>query len=103
MPAGSRYTLWYGSLALSVDPLRHLHLDLRRLARPALHTPVRQNHHCPRVSGRILPISVPGGAVVQDRGERFDVLPPTDHESLQRYLNQIPEDFEMCCKVWEEI
>ena len=22
---------------------------------------------------------------------------------LLRYLNQIPEDFEMCCKVWEEI
>ena len=22
---------------------------------------------------------------------------------LRRYLNQIPEDFEMCFKVWEEI
>ncbi len=28
--------------------------------------------------------------------------PPTTNQ-LQRYLNQIPEDFEMCCKVWEEI
>ncbi len=28
--------------------------------------------------------------------------PPTVNQ-LRRYLNQIPEDFEMCCKVWEEI
>ena len=28
--------------------------------------------------------------------------PPTAHQLL-RYLNQIPEDFEMCFKVWEEI
>ncbi|MEO7859614.1 MAG: DUF72 domain-containing protein [Nitrospirales bacterium] len=28
--------------------------------------------------------------------------PPTASQLL-RYLNQIPEDFEMCCKVWEEI
>jgi uncharacterized protein YecE (DUF72 family) len=28
--------------------------------------------------------------------------PPTTNQLL-RYLNQIPEDFEMCCKVWEEI
>jgi len=28
--------------------------------------------------------------------------PPTAGQ-LRRYLNQIPEDFEMCCKVWEEI
>jgi uncharacterized protein YecE (DUF72 family) len=28
--------------------------------------------------------------------------PPTANQ-LQRYLNQIPEDFEMCFKVWEEI
>ena len=29
-------------------------------------------------------------------------IPPTAN-LLLRYLNQIPEDFEMCCKVWEEI
>ncbi len=28
--------------------------------------------------------------------------PPTTSQ-LNRYLRQIPEDFEMCCKVWEEI
>lgn len=28
--------------------------------------------------------------------------PPTANQ-LRRYLNQIPEDFEMCCKVWEEL
>jgi len=28
--------------------------------------------------------------------------PPTTNQ-LWRYLNQIPEDFEMCCKVWEDI
>jgi uncharacterized protein YecE (DUF72 family) len=28
--------------------------------------------------------------------------PPTANQ-LRRYLNQIPEDFEMCCKVWEDI
>ena len=28
--------------------------------------------------------------------------PPTANQ-LRRYLNQIPEDFDMCCKVWEEI
>ena len=28
--------------------------------------------------------------------------PPTTGQ-LRRYLQQIPEDFEMCCKVWEEI
>ena len=28
--------------------------------------------------------------------------PPTASQ-LSRYLRQIPEDFEMCCKVWEEI
>ena len=28
--------------------------------------------------------------------------PPTPNQ-LRRYLNQIPEDFEMCCKVWEEL
>ena len=28
--------------------------------------------------------------------------PPTANQ-LKRYLSQIPEDFEMCCKVWEEI
>src|SRR5215831_18189012 len=28
--------------------------------------------------------------------------PPTTNQLL-RYLNQIPEDFEMCFKVWEEI
>jgi uncharacterized protein YecE (DUF72 family) len=28
--------------------------------------------------------------------------PPTTNQ-LRRYLNQIPEDFDMCCKVWEEI
>ena len=28
--------------------------------------------------------------------------PPTTNQLL-RFLNQIPEDFEMCCKVWEEI
>jgi uncharacterized protein YecE (DUF72 family) len=28
--------------------------------------------------------------------------PPTTNQ-LRCYLNQIPEDFEMCCKVWEEI
>jgi uncharacterized protein YecE (DUF72 family) len=28
---------------------------------------------------------------------------PATANQLRRYLNQIPEDFEMCCKVWEEI
>ena len=28
--------------------------------------------------------------------------PPTTNQLL-RYLTQIPEDFEMCCKVWEDI
>jgi uncharacterized protein YecE (DUF72 family) len=28
--------------------------------------------------------------------------PPTANQ-LKRYLNLIPDDFEMCCKVWEEI
>jgi len=28
--------------------------------------------------------------------------PPTSGQ-LVRYLSQIPEDFEMCCKVWEDI
>jgi uncharacterized protein YecE (DUF72 family) len=28
---------------------------------------------------------------------------PPSANQLRRYLNQIPEDFEMCCKVWEEI
>ena len=28
--------------------------------------------------------------------------PPTTGQ-LRRYLQQVPEDFEMCCKVWEEI
>jgi uncharacterized protein YecE (DUF72 family) len=28
---------------------------------------------------------------------------PPSANQLQRYLNQIPEDFEMCFKVWEEI
>ena len=28
--------------------------------------------------------------------------PPTPNQ-LRKYLNQIPEDFEMCFKVWEEL
>ncbi|MDH4097538.1 MAG: DUF72 domain-containing protein [Nitrospira sp.] len=28
--------------------------------------------------------------------------PPTANQ-FRRYLNQIPENFEMCCTVWEEI
>ena len=28
---------------------------------------------------------------------------PLTPNQLRRYLNQIPEDFEMCSKVWEEI
>jgi hypothetical protein len=51
MPAGSRYTLWYGSLALSGDPLRHLDVDLRRVASPGLHTAVCQEHVRQGVSG----------------------------------------------------
>ena len=28
---------------------------------------------------------------------------PATTNQLKRYLTQIPDDFEMCCKVWEEI
>lgn len=91
------------SLALSVDPVRYLHLDLRRLARPGLPEGVRQEHLYQGVSRGVLPVSVPGRAVVQERRQRSTFYGPPTANQLRRYLNQIPEDFEMCFKVWKEI
>ena len=69
------------ALALLVDPVWHVDLDLRRLARPSLHTARSQEHVFQEMSGGILPVSVPGEAAVQDRRERLNVLLTSDSQS----------------------
>jgi hypothetical protein len=69
------------SLALLLDPVWHVDLDLRRLARPSLHRALNQEHVFQGMSGGILPVSVPGGGAVQDRRERLDVLLTSESQS----------------------
>lgn len=55
------------------------------------------------MSGGVLPIPVRGSATPQDRRQRSTFYRPPTTNQLQHYLTQIPEDFQMCSKVWEEI
>ena len=81
-PPERRYTVPHDApLALPVDPVWHVDLDLRRLARSSVHTALCHEHVFQRMSGGILPVSVPGGAAVQDRRERLDVLLTSDSQS----------------------
>jgi hypothetical protein len=70
--AETRYTLRYGSLALSFDPVRHFHLGLQRVVRASLQAGIRQGHVCAGVPKGVLSVSVPRRAAIQDRGERID-------------------------------
>ena len=74
---GSRYTGW--DAALITHSLRDLYLDLRGLARTGLQEAVCQEYICQGMPRRVLPISVSRRALVQDCGQRFDVL-QTSHD-----------------------
>ena len=65
-------------LTLPLDPLRHLNLDLRRLAGPGLQAILCQERIHQGVSGRVLSVSVRGRTTFHDCGEQFDLL-PTSH------------------------
>ena len=104
MPPERRYNFpHYVSLTLSLDPLRHLHLDLRRLARPGLQEAVRQEHLCQECLGEYCQYQYHGEPLFRTVGNDSTFYRPPTANQLRRYLNQIPEDFEMCFKVWEEI
>lgn len=53
--------------------------------------------------GRVLPVPLQWRAALSHRRERFHLLPPPTLNQLQHYLKQIPEGFEICFKVWEDI
>jgi hypothetical protein len=104
MPQESWYNFPHDApLALSPDSVRYLHLDLRRLAKPGLHTAVRQEHVCSGMSGGVLPVSLPGEPLFRTVGNDSTLYRPPRANQLQHFLTQIPEDFQMCFKVWEEI
>ena len=64
-PPERRYNVPHDApLALPIDPVWHVDLDLRRLARPSLHTALCQEHVYQGMSGGILPVSVPGRAAL---------------------------------------
>jgi uncharacterized protein YecE (DUF72 family) len=42
-------------------------------------------------------------AVIRTAGNDATFYRPPTATQVTRYLSQIPEDFEMCCKVWEEL
>jgi hypothetical protein len=93
----------YGLVPLSIDPVRYLHLDLRRLARLGLPAAVRQEHVCPGVLGEYCQYQYRGKPLYWTVGNDSTFYRPPTAKQLRRYLSQIPEDFEKCCKVWEEI
>jgi len=81
-PPERRYNVPHDApLDLPVNPVWHVDLDLRRLARTNLHMVLCQEHGFQGMSGGILPVSVPRGAAVQDRRERLDVLATSDSQS----------------------
>ena len=93
----------YGALALSVDPVRHLHLDLRRLARPGLQRQYAKSTFARECLGEYCQYQYQGEPLFRTVGNDATFYRPPTANQLRRYLNQIPEDFEMCFKVWEEI
>ena len=54
-------------------------------------------------SASIASISINGEPLFRTVGNDSTFYRPPTANQLRRYLNQIPEDFEMCFKVWEEI
>ena len=65
---------------------------------------VRQEHVCSgSASASIASISTTNEPLFRTVGNDSTFYRPPTANQLRHYLNQIPEDFEMCFKVWEEI
>ena len=56
-----------------------------------------------REPGGILPVALQWPVAVSYRGNDPTSYRPSSANQLTRYLTQIPENFEMCFKVWEEV
>jgi hypothetical protein len=77
-PREGGYNFPYGSLAFAVDPVRYLHLDLRK---PGLQTAVCQERLCLEVWESIARTNT-RRAALQDRWERLDLLSAVNRESI---------------------
>ena len=64
---------------------------------------IRQDGFCPGVPWGILPVPLQRPATLSYRGNDSTFYRPPSANQLTRYLTQIPENFEMCFKVWEEV
>jgi hypothetical protein len=83
LPRGRYHSPHDVPLALPVDPVWHLHLDLRRLARPGLPAAVRPEH-------------IHQGA--SERGRRFIVVDSASIAVVRRYRDgQISTNGELVC------
>ena len=82
--------------------IRHLHMDLRRLARASLSKAIQENGPLP-VSASASTANIFITANLRTVGNDSTFYRPPTANQLKNYLNQIPEDFQMCFKVWEEL
>jgi len=84
MPPERRHNFpHYGSLTLPLDPVRYLHLDLRRRARSGLPAAILQEHVCQGMSGGVLSVSVPGEPLFRTVGNDATFYRP--HTQLPKH------------------
>lgn len=89
--------------ALSPHSLRHFHLDLRRLAGSVYKKPYAKSAFIRKCLGEYCQYQYHSEPLFRTVGNDATFYRPPTTNQLRHYLTQIPEDFQMCFKVWEEI
>src|SRR5262249_7298678 len=81
----------------------YLNLDLRRLQGQVYHKPYAKTTFARECLGAYCQYLYNGQPLFRTVGNDSTFYRPPTPNQLRNYLKQLPEDFEMCFKVWEEL
>jgi uncharacterized protein YecE (DUF72 family) len=104
MPPEGRYNFrHYGPVPLSFDPVRHLPWTYQGWQGQVYTRQYPENKFVQKCLGEYCQYEYQGEPLFRTVGNDATFYRPPTANQLRRYLSQIPEDFQICFKVWEEI
>jgi len=104
MPPEGRYNFrHYGPVPLSFDPVRHLPWTYQGWQGQVYTRQYPENKFVQECLREYCQYEYQGEPLFRTVGNDATFYRPPTANQLRRYLSQIPEDFQMCFKVWEEI
>jgi len=102
-PEGRYNFRHYGPVPLSFDPVRHLLWTYQGWQGQVYTRQYPENKFVQECLGEYCQYEYQGEPLFRTVGNDATFYCPPTANQLRRYLSQIPEDFQICFKVWEEI